>query len=61
MTAIRTGKLENDMYLATPTSDAATVTITNGDMPNAVKSVAVYDEDGTVLGYVALYTNGDLT
>lgn len=61
MTAIQTGKLENLMYLATPTSDAAAVTITEGAMPNTTKSVAVYDENGTVLGYVALYANGDLT
>jgi len=32
-----------------------------GAMPSTTSTVPVYDEDGNVLGYVALYANADLS
>lgn len=46
--------------LAGPDMVTAQVTAT-GAMPSTTNTMPVYDKDGAILGYVALYANVDLT
>lgn len=46
--------------LAGPDNLAAQVTATAA-MPSTTNTMPVYDKDGNILGYVAIYANVDLT
>lgn len=42
-------------------AETTAATITEGAMPDTAASLPVYDENGNILGYIALYGNADLT
>ena len=42
-------------------NDVTATNVEHGNMPNATHTVAVYDDDGSILGYVPLFQNADLS
>jgi len=47
--------------LSTTVADATAAAVATGSMPNTTHTIAVYDDEGNILGYVPLYANADLS
>ena len=59
---IQSKSIEKLIVMKSPVSQEYTADVTvAASMPDTVGTVPVYDENGNILGYMALYANPDLS